>query len=509
MKFTYSRHISGREQILERVLEILPGAISWSIIIAMLALSFIRPIWAAVIMIAFILYWIMRLLYMNIFLILSYLRLAKEKDTDWMKKIDEIDDATLPQSKDIYQLVIITVIKEGKKIVEPGISAIAKGAYPARRILLVVALEEIAPEEIKKEMGELREKFREVFLDVIIAIHPAGIQQEARVKGANATYAARRAAEYFDKHNIPYENIIVSCFDADTVAQPNYFSCLTYHFIITPERICSSFQPIPVYYNNIWDVPSFARIIDIGTSFFLLIEATNPKRLVTFSSHSMSFKALVEVGYWPADMISDDSGIFWKAFIYYDGNYRTVPIYTTVSMDIATGRNLKQTFLNIYKQKRRWAWGVENFPIVMRAFLRSKTISFYDRFIHGFKLLDLFVSWATWSFLLTFGMWLPAVFARKEFSSSTVFYIAPRIQKTIFSLASFGVIICMAISLLLLPKKNKPLRAYTRILHALEWLFIPVIILVLSALPALDAQTRLMLGRYMEFWVTDKYRNKT
>ena len=27
----------------------------------------------------------------------------------------------------------------------------------------------------------------------------------------------------------------------------------------------------------------------------------------------MSFTALVEIGYWPVDMISDDSAVFWKA----------------------------------------------------------------------------------------------------------------------------------------------------------------------------------------------------
>ena len=33
----------------------------------------------------------------------------------------------------------------------------------------------------------------------------------------------------------------------------------------------------------------------------------------------MSFKALVEIGYWPVDMISDDSAIYWKAYIHYAG----------------------------------------------------------------------------------------------------------------------------------------------------------------------------------------------
>ena len=539
MEFTYSRtKIGQREKFFERLLEIVPALSSWGIIIGTAVLSLRKPILAAVILIAFVLLWIMRLLYMNIFLVLSYMRLSIERSTRWMVYIDKIDENSKepdftqgnslssrisaffhrsrmeelnkspnppPKSKQIYHLVIIPVIKEGREIVEPGLINIAKGDYPGQRILVVIALEESASGKVKSQMYELKEKYKGYFLDFFIILHPNGLDCESRVKGANATYAARQAVSYFDARSIPYSNVIVSCFDADTVASPQYFSCLAYHFIVMPDRTRISYQPIPVYHNNIWDAPGFARIIDIGTSFFQLVEATNPSKLVTFSSHSMSLKALVEVGYWPRDMISDDSAIFWKSFIYYNGKYRTIPIYTTVSMDIALGRSAKETFFNIYRQKRRWAWGIENFPIVIRAFVRAKAIPFYKKIIFSFKLIDSFVSWATWSFLLVLAGWFSVLFTSKEFSSTTVYYIAPRIQTTIFSLASLGLIVCMAISILLLPRKKNG-SGLSKIAHALEWSFIPFVILVLSALPALDAQTRLMFGRYMEFRATDKYR---
>jgi hypothetical protein len=40
----------------------------------------------------------------------------------------------------------------------------------------------------------------------------------------------------------------------------------------------------------------------------------------------------------------------------------------------------------------------------------------------------------------------------------------------------------------------------------MQWLLVPLTIVFLSAVPALDAQTRLMLGKYMTFWVTDKVK---
>lgn len=544
MDYSYSRFCADqKEKNLERALEMLPAALSWSIIIGMFTLSVIRPLAAAVIMIAFILYWVMRLLYMNIFLILSYSRLSVEKGADWMGRIAGIDHIKThveevcgtnpregfkanissricrgellnliasgsfpPESKDIYHLVIVPVLKEAKDIVEPGIKGIKSGSYPPERIILIIALEDRAPLETEKDISRIKDSYAKDFYDFFIVRHPGNIPGEATVKGANISCAAEYAKGYFDEKKIPYENVIVSCFDADTVPNRDYFSCLTYHFMITPGRTRRSYQPVPVYHNNIWDVSGFARILDIGTSFFELIEAANPGRMVTFSSHSMSFKALVDVGFWPRDMVSDDSAIFWKAFIHYDGDYQTVPIYTTVSMDIVAGKNIKETFTNIYKQKRRWAWGVENVPIVIRAFLKSKGISAYKKITYGYRLTEAFVSWGTWSFLLAFISWLPPFFAGREFSSSTVYYIAPRIQGTIFRLSSLGLVICILLSVMMLPYSGAKYNILKRIQHVFEWLFIPVIILVLSALPALDAQTRLMFGRYMEFWAVDKYR---
>ncbi|OIO33849.1 MAG: hypothetical protein AUJ70_02395 [Candidatus Omnitrophica bacterium CG1_02_40_15] len=350
MDFIYSRYnISDDEKKKERILEIIPGALSWSIIIGVCALSFIKPILAAVIMVSFILYWVLRLIYMNIFLVISYMRLTIEKDTDWMKRIEEIDEieaninklcrksvsrgiknrisnfihykqlynlkksGQFPvKSENIYHIVIIPVIKEKKYVVEPGILGIKKGKYQPSRIMIVIAAEESATNDVKEDMEKLREGYKKDFLDIMIVRHPNNIAGEAAVKGANTTFAAKYASRYLKERNIPYENVIVSCFDADTVPKSDYFSCLTYHYMINPRRTAVSFQPIPVYHNNILDVPGFARIIDIGTSFFQLIEATNPRKLVTFSSHSMSFKALVGIGYWPSDMISDDSAIFGK-----------------------------------------------------------------------------------------------------------------------------------------------------------------------------------------------------
>ena len=545
MTFRFSRQgLTDREAALERLFEILPGATSWAILLGMLGLSFWKPILAAVLVIAFDLYWLLRLFYMTLFLILSSLRLSLEQGTDWMARVRGLDHLgaylqelrhnagraslrqrlsrwvhrrqleafvrsglTLPASEALCHLVIFTVANESCEILQAGLESLLRQRFPPERILVVLAVEERVDRTVRAGLRDVQSQYRQRFLDFLVVIHPDGLPGEARVKGANATYAAKAAGAYFNTKGISCENVIVSCFDADTVVSPDYFSCLTYAFMTCPERTRASFQPIPVYHNNIWDVPGFARVLDIGSSFFQLIEATNPEKLVTFSSHSMSFKALVEVGYWPVDMISDDSAICWKAFIHFDGRYRVVPLYVTLSMDVAAAGSWWQAAANVYRQKRRWAWGVENFPLVMRAFLNADRIPFSVKLRHGFKLFENHVSWATSAFLLSVIGWFPALFAGREFSNSVLYYSAPRMTAAIFHLASLALLATIVLSLCLLPRSRTSHPILKRIGHAVEWLLIPFFATFFSALPALDAQTRLMLGRYMEFWVAGKRRN--
>jgi len=538
MSMPYSRHgLTPKDRRLQRALEIVPGATSWTILIGMPLMSFLFPMTAASIVIAFNLYWLLRLAHSTIFLVLSYVLLQSESRTDWLARIADLGAqpawaprpfafswrervshwahrqrvASLraavsppPALEDIHHLVVIPIAKETADVVEPGLRSLGGQQFPTTRILVVLAVEGRAAPEVRADAQRLAAQYRDRFRDVIVALHPDGVPGEARVKGANASYAARTAADWFTAHGIPHEHVIASCFDADTVVSQNYFSCLTYHFMAEPRRQRASFQPIPVYHNNIWQAPGFARVLDVGSSFFQLIEATNPETLVTFSSHSMSFKALVDVGYWPIDMISDDSAIFWKAYLHFEGDYRVVPMYTTVSMDVVTAATWWPTMTSLYKQKRRWAWGVENFPLIMRGFLATSRIPLRERAMHMLKMYESHVAWATWGFMLTVFNWLPALFAGREFSSTVLYFSAPRITAVIFNLAGVALVTTVGLSTLLLPRPPSRIPVLRRILHAFEWMLVPIITLFFSAIPALDAQTRLMFGKSLVFWVAGK-----
>jgi hypothetical protein len=354
----------------------------------------------------------------------------------------------------------------------------------------------------------LKRRYEKKFSHFLVTRHPDGLPGEIRVKGANATWGAKVLKEHFDSMGIDRACVVISCFDADTCADREYFGCLAYHYITNPRRTHSSYQPIPVYNNNIWHARSVARILELGSSFMQMIETMRLEKFVTFSSHSMSFKTLVDVGYWPVDMISDDSVIYWKCFLHFDGDYSVIPMYVTVSMDIATEKGIVQTIIKQYKQKRRWAWGIENFPYVMLGYMRGSRIPLRKKIRRALNILESHYTWAVWAIIITFIAPLPLIFGGMLFRQTAIGYNLPSLSATLFRISLFTLFTCMLITVRLLPPRPPDVRPQKRLIMVTQWLMSPIVAATIGSMPAVDAQTRLLLGKYMHFQVTEKKRHR-
>ncbi len=541
MEFRYTRNGLGAfEGAFQRLLEMIPGLLSWGTLLGLVVLSAVAPSVAAVIMISFFYYWFVRLMYNAVFILIAFLRLWVETGTDWIARIEDLyrepaagrrrggrlrerisvalhervkravgeGEIEFPPYESLLHLVIIPIYKESREVFEPGIRGLTENTFPSRRMILILALEERAPDEVKEQVRAVQAEYRNRFRDLFVTVHPKNIPGEAAVKGANSTYAARFAAEYFERQGIAFEDVIVSCFDADTVPGPEYFACLTYAFITCPARNRASFQPVPLYDNNIWRVPFYARTLEMGATVIQLAESTNHDLLVSFSSHSLSFRALVDVGYWSVELIPDDSAIYWKSLILFDGDFRVVPMPATLSMDASEAPTFFKTFVNAYRQKLRWAWGVENVPIAARGLLGNVQISLLDKLRYIFKLFDTYFIWATWPFLLTIFGVLPRIFGRLFNLDAIAIFNLGRITGLIFQLASINLVLMIVVTALFVFRGNRSIPLWRKLLYPFEWLLLPVITLFLSGLPALHAQTRLLLGKPLEFWAAEKVRNE-
>lgn len=487
----------------KRAFEIIPAFISWSILLIFISFAFLRPKAYALIIIIFDIYWVIRLCYLTSLLTMAHHRLNQEKNKNWLSLSARLSN---PQIKKIYQAIIFPVYREGLDILIPSLEAIKNANYPKDKVIVVMAFEDRIKDS-REKAKELESRYKNYFFLFLSTFHPDGIEGEAKTKGSNATWAAKKLANILDEKNIRYEDVIVSCFDADTCVEREYFGCLLYHFLTVEKPLQCSYQPIPVYNNNIWYAPSFARVVEISSSYFELIDGVRLEKFVTFSSHSMSFKTLVDVDYWPVDKVSDDSLIFWKAYLHYNADYRVIPMYITVSMDVAHGRNLFHTLVVQYKQKRRWAWGIEVFPYVMMNFRNNTLIPFNKKFRKVFQILDSHVSWATYAMILTVISPIAMLVNSYAFRGAVIGYNLAKITGVLFSLTNITVILWMVLSFTLLPPKPKELKFRAWIKLVTQWLFIPIVMPLIGSTPALDAQTRLALGKYMGFTYTEKKRD--
>lgn len=393
-------------------------------------------------------------------------------------------------------------------VVKESIESLARVNYPADRLIVVLAREARIPESAEVA-ARLAEEFGDKFSAFLVTAHPAGLPGEIPGKGSNETWAAKAARrEIIDRRNIPYENIIASVFDADTQVGREYFGVLTHAFLAAPHPQRSSYQPIPFFTNNIFQAPALARVIAFSSSFWHMIQQSRPERLTTFSSHSMPFAALVEVGFWNTGVVSEDSQIFWQCFLRYQGDWRVVPILYPVSMDANVAPRFWQTMQNLYKQQRRWGWGCENIPYFLAGFMKTGAIPLRAKLYWGFHYIEGFHSWATNALIIFSLGWLPILLGGAEFNMTVLSYNLPRITRWVMSAASIGIASSAVLGVILLPPRPAWFRRYHYSLYVIQWMLMPVHLIVFGSFPALDSQTRLALGGKFRlgFWITPKFR---
>ena len=375
-------------------------------------------------------------------------------------------------------------------------------------MILVFAGEESDQENFLALSQKIKHEFGEKFMHYMHTIHPKNIPGEIKGKSSNTTYAAKELKKYLDarppENKIHYENIIVSNFDADTVAHPLYFTELTFKYLTADRRTEKGYQPTHMFHNNIWDVPLATRIVALGCTFWRMAESMESNKYKSFSSRSIGFKTVIEVNYWDPSIIPEDSRQYWTAFTIYDGRHKLIPIYSPVYMDAVLSETYIKTFQSQYNQLRRWAWGVCDFPFVALNLWHNKKIPLGQKIYLIIDFLKNSLLWATGPILITFMGFLPGAL-NPDFRNTVLAYNLPQIMSNILTLASGGIVMCAIISLNLVPSHPKR-GTLGRIILCVQWLFVPVVSIVLSAIPAIDAQTRLMFGKYLEYKVTNKTR---
>ncbi|MBU0624796.1 glycosyltransferase family 2 protein [Patescibacteria group bacterium] len=494
--------IDGRSY---RWAEIFPGAIVWTTLIAAVVLSRLAPLQVMYFIILFDLYWVLRVCYFVVLLLVSWRRYRQAIRTDWLALAKD-----QPGFADTYHLILLPTYKEGLEILRGTLNSLVASSYPVQeKMMVVLGGEEPDRKNFERIATQLQQEFAGRFFQLEFTVHPHNVPGDLVGKGSNVHFMGHRVKELVDSLGLRYDQVIVSSFDCDTVVHEHYFSCVTYKYLTHPTPTRASYQPVALFNNNAWEASPVVRVAISGTTFWLMSELIRPERMFTFSSHSMSMQALVDVGFWERDIVTEDSRIFLQCSLHYDGDYSVVPIYTPVSMDMVQAETHWRSLVNFYKQQRRWAYGVEHFPYLIRRFHENPRFPLRKKIFYLFTLVEGMYSWATAPLLIFLLGYLPLWLAAEPVRVNVFYQNTPHVLEALMRLAMVGVFVSAFIGLALLPPRPRSRGRWQILIMILQWVMVPVTFVLFGSIPAIDAQTRLMLGKYLGFEVTEKKRNNS
>lgn len=532
-----------------RIFEITPGFVTWLFLLSPIYLSILWPIGVAYFIIAFDLFWLLKSIRMSYSLILGYRRMRETEAIDWRDRLSELGhiDESLRHAKESLQLatvrqasrthiknlqkevqrldllsqhkatmidphnithcIIMPSYKESLDIIRPSIDAILKSNYNSQNILFVFSYEQRSGKQYKKIADTLEREYTHKFGGYLTFCHPDGVKGELKGKGANITFAGRKMLEYVRHQGVDEQTVVVTTIDCDNRVHPQYLSRLTYAYCISPNRKHSSFQPLTLFFNNLWDVPAPMRVIATGNSFWVMIESVRQGRLRNFASHAQSLDALVETDFWSVITPVEDGHQFYRSYFTFNGDYEVQPLFLPIYQDAVLASNYRRTFYAQFKQLQRWAYGVSDFPFVVKNSFKNTNIPWSNKLLQIGRLFEGHFSWATAPLILTFAAWAP-LYINVTFNRQAIAHQLPIVASNILTLAMIGLFVTIWISFIMLPKRPGHHKWYKTILMVLQWVLVPITAIVFGAFAAISAQTRLMLGRYLGFDVTEKVVKK-
>jgi Glycosyl transferase family group 2 len=481
----------------QRILEILPTAAVWIIISA--------PLWGALVapealgfgLILFSVYWLWKSLSFAIGVIVGFWRLHFAQQRDWLA-----DAARFEGADRLQHLIIVPTYRESDEILADTLHYLTLQDVPLERVSVVLAFEQRDP-NAEARAQRLSERFAPLFQHFLLTFHPDQ-PGEVRGKSANLTWAAQRVqAELIDTGRLDASQLIVTVCDADSRLHHRYLAALGHDVLAHPDGQMQIFQPAILFYANHWRLVAPLRALNSIYSLWELARMVPTHRLVTQSTYSLSWMAVSGVGFWDVDVIPEDSHMCFKVLFHFGRRVKVRPIFLPVYADAAEGATLWRTLENQYQQILRWAWGVSDIPYVARGAFKARDLAWHTRVMRVVWYVEEHLMWPSHWFLLTLGGLIPSL-VNPAYSRSAVGQWQAGMVSAILGLCLPCLLLVVLVDWRLRPQHPDGEDAIDVLIGWASFALLPVVGLLLCAIPALEAHTRLLFGRRIEYRVTEK-----
>lgn len=479
-----------------RFLEILVPVLSWTLISMPLWLSFWHPAMVAYLIITFDVFWFYKSFTLSMNAIQSFVTMNAHVKIDWLSlaRIQE-------HYNDIYHVIIVPEFQEPIHILRRTLENLTKQDLPHDKIIIVLATESKDP-EAEQTAAVLEKEYGRTFRKFIVTKHVLK-PGEVAGKSSNMAWAARESVAWLREAHIPLTYVTVTSCDADALLHPKYFSYLSYSFLSDSERTFHFYQGAILFYNNIWRIPLPSRVVNTMFSISNLAVLSQKNKLINFSTYSLSLETAEKAGYWGLDVIPEDYHMFFNVYFTLGSKVRVKSIFLPLLLDSAESHGFWRTMVNQYEQSKRWAWGISDIPFVIKNAITHSEIPVADRIRKVAQLLEQHVFWPSNWFILTIGSVLPPLI-NPAFGRTVLGHNLSQLSSGILTLSMIFLLVIIILDWRTKPPRPKEFATWRLPFLYIQWLTIPIVSFFLNALPGLDAHTRMILGKRLEYRVTEK-----
>ncbi len=494
-RYAASRAADGLHPVGRRVLGTIPPAIAWIVLTS--------PVWAAIVapgilgnfLVFFAGYWLWRSIEFSVGLLIGLVQMRRTRRRDWLAHGEALDGF-----ERLHHVVIVPTYKESGAILAETLDRLVSQTVPPGRIAVVLAFEE-RDAEAPARAAELTQRYARCFGGWLLTMHP-DLPGEVKGKSSNLAWAAQRVEdELVTTGVLDARNLLVTVCDADSRLDLQYLAALGHSVLSHPDGRLHVYQPAILFYANHGRLPLLLCAVSSVFSLYSLARLAASHRLVPQSTYSLSWWAAKRVQFWDADVVPEDSHMFFKVWLNLGRRVRTRAIYLPVHADAAEGFSLWGTALSTYQQIRRWAWGVSDVPYLVLRCMRARHIPWHLRVARLGWYIEEHLVWPSHWFLLTLGGLVPPLLNPGYAATAQAIWQS--------SAMSFLLTLCLPSLVLaivadaLLKRRQAP-GLLDLLGGLLGFVLLPLSGLALVALPALDAHTRLLLGRTLAYQVTEK-----
>jgi hypothetical protein len=487
-----------------RGLDVLPAALTWLVVLSPVWAGWFLPTPLAIAVVLFDVYW----LYLSISTALraraGYQRMADESATDWHKRYRaaRVFNQTYLDWDAVRHIVIIPCYKEEEALLARTLQSIAAQEI-AGQIVVVLAMEaREAGAEAKARA--LIARFGSTVASMHYTLHPAGLPGEVAGKSANEAWAARWVhAELVGSELDLYATTITSC-DADTVFHPKYFAALSYRFATDPQRYRRFWQSPILLINNIWESPSPLRVASALAGIHILSNLTRRNGMYfPQSTYSLSLKMAEDAGFWDPDVIPEDWHMYLKCFFAFQGEVEMSPIFLPTGNDAVLSATYSKSLKMEYVQHKRHAWGSSDVRYSIVQAIAHPEIPLRRKARRIVALSGNHLVWATHWFILSLGWIMPDLIVHLLGHGHCPIWL-PLTSRILLWACLVPYVSMFLLDRRLRPAKPSGWRRWQTAADIAWWVLLPISSLLFSTLPALDSQTRLALGKRLEYRVTEK-----